>query len=174
MTQGDLQRRPISGSSGLLGATFASLLIFFIWIGATLIAMLPASGNPDPGDLDKWASGWFIAGLVGVALVGVLAWAIAPRAPVSSFALGVDVLAVGAAIAAAVLLLAYQSSGGEGGHQQSDAYVFVLVFGLVITGPLAAWVAALITRSSGRSLVVVASATAIISLVTNVFITIPG
>jgi hypothetical protein len=169
-----LQQKPANGPSGLLGATFACVLIFLIWVGATLIAVLPATGNPDPGDLNKWATGWFIVGLVGVALVGVPAWAIAPRAPVSSFALGVDFLAVVAAIAAAVLLLAYQSSGGDGGHQQSDAYIFVLVFGLVISGPLAAWVTALITRSSGRSLVVMASATAIISLTTNLFITITG
>jgi hypothetical protein len=169
-----LEQNSISGPSGLLGATLAALLIIVIWAGSTVIAALPASGNPDPGDLNTWATGWFVAGLVGVALVGFLAWAIAPPAPTSSSTLVVDVLAVGAAIAAAVLSLAYQPPDAPGADQQMSALVFLVVLGLYIVGPPAAWWVAFRTRSSGRSLVVVASAIGTISLVTNLFLMLRG
>jgi hypothetical protein len=165
----------MSGASGLLGASFASLLIFLIWVGATVIAVLPAVGNPDQSQLKTWATGWLIAGFVGVALVGCLAWAIAPPARRSAFALGVDVLAVGAAIAAALVQLAYAyHADADSIDQQTSALVFLLVLGLFIAGPLAAWWVALRTRSSGRSLVAVASATGIISLVTNLVLVLRG
>jgi hypothetical protein len=154
------------GSSGLLGATFASVLIFVVTVGSIALGALASVGDTEPGLVRTWVVGWSIAGIVGVSLVGYIAWAIAPSAHDSPFALGVDLVAVAAAITASALTFVYLSRPLNQGEPHSHDLLLLLVLGLFFAGPLAAWLAALVTRSSGRGVVIVSTFTAIATLAT--------
>jgi hypothetical protein len=156
------------GSTGLLGATFASALIFIITVVVTGMGLLTGAQDAQPGDAKTSLLGWSIAGIILIALVAFVGWAAAPPARDTPVARGVHRVALAAAITTTALRLAqYLSTPEEHDGAQSASLLWLVVFGLFIAGPLMAWLTALVTRSSGRSVVVVSTATAFLTLATT-------
>jgi hypothetical protein len=159
------------GSSGLVGATFALVLIFIITIVVTGMGSLTGAQDAQPGDAKIYLIGWSIAGIILVALVAYVGWATAPPAPDTVVARDVNRVALAAAITTTLLRFAlYLSTSAENDASQAANLVWLVVFLLLIAGPLVAWLAALLTRSSGRSVVVVSAATAFLTLATTLIL----
>jgi hypothetical protein len=159
------------GSSGLAGATLASVLIFIITVVVTGMGGLTGAQDAQPGDAKIYLIGWSIAGIILVALVAYVGWATAPPAPDTLVARDVQRVALAAAITTTVLRFAlYLSTSDENDGSQAASLVWLVVFVLFIAGPLVAWLAALLTRSSGRSVLVVSTATAFLTLATTLIL----
>jgi hypothetical protein len=155
--------KAIRRSSRLVGAAVASVLIFVISVGATIIGVAPGIGDAEPGFVRASAIGWAIAGMVGVVVTGCIAWPGARCMRPSFLPIGFGLLAVAAAIV--VNVQAYRDRvGGIDDGQHYSGTSFFLALGLLIALPFAALVIARLTRSGGRAVILVAVLSAIINL----------